>query len=101
MVSYNLILCDLCGDEVYGEFFGEPNSPHEVRGAEPPPVSAVASSSAGVLNEATIDSVLLAALEQFEDQATDMLQLLSEECEDSGTTQRMLRKHQPKCYHQL
>ena len=80
-----MILCDLCGDEVYGEFFGEPNSsPHEVRGAEP--VSAAASSSAGVLNEATVDSVLLAALEQFKDQATDMLQLLSA-CQRNVKTQ--------------
>ena len=48
----------------------------------------------GVLNEATIGSVLLAALEQFEDQATDMLQLLSvsEECEESGTTQTIVKK---------
>ena len=45
MVSYNLILCDLCGDKVNGEFFGEPNSSsHGVRGAEnyqflwPPPL---------------------------------------------------------------
>ena len=98
MVPYNLILCDLCGDKVYGEFFGEPNSsPHEVRRAEQPQVSVAASSSAGVLNEATHDSVLLAALEQFEDQATDMLQLLSvsEECEDSGTTQKKDVKKTP------
>ena len=54
-----------------------------MREAEQPPVSATAHSSVGVLNKATIDSVLLAALEQFEDQTTDMLQLLSvsEECE--------------------
>ena len=32
MASYNSILCELCGDEVYE---GKPNSsPHEVRGAE-------------------------------------------------------------------
>ena len=44
-----MILCDICEDEVYREFFGEPNSsPHEVRGAEQPPVSAAASPSAGV-----------------------------------------------------
>ena len=105
-MPYDLILCDLCGDEVYGEFFGEPNSsPHEVRGAEQPPVSAAASSSAEVLNEATVDSVLLAALEQFEDQATNMLQLLSvsEECEDSGTTQKKenVKKTPAKMLHQL
>ena len=36
-------------DEVYGEFFGEPNgSPHEVKGTEQSPVSVTASSSAGV-----------------------------------------------------
>ena len=72
MVSYNLVLRDLGGDEVYREFFCEPNSsPHELGAAEPPPVSAAASSSAGVLNEANVNSLLLAALEQFEDQATN------------------------------
>ena len=46
MVSYYSILCDLCGDEVYGEFFGEPNSSsHGVSGAEKLPVSVAASSS--------------------------------------------------------
>ena len=47
------------------------------------------------LNEATIDSVLLAAIEQFEDQATNRLLIAAlEEYEDSGTTQkRMLRRH--------
>ena len=60
---------DLCGDEVYGEFFGETNSsPHEVRGAEQPLVFVDASFSSGILNEATVNLVLLAALEQFEDQ---------------------------------
>ena len=40
-------------------------------------------------NEATIDSVLLAAIEQFEDQATNRLLIAAlEEYEDSGTTQR-------------
>ena len=40
------------------------------------------------LNEATVDLVLLAALEQFEDQANDRLQLsVLEGCEDPGTTQ--------------
>ena len=38
MVSYDSILqchvCELCGDEVCREFFGEPNSsPHEVSGS--------------------------------------------------------------------
>ena len=46
MVSYESILCDLCGDKVYGEFFSEPNSSsHGVRGAEQLPVSVAASSS--------------------------------------------------------
>ena len=48
MVSYNSI-CELCGDEVCREVFGEPNSsPHELSaGAE----------RLDILNEATIDSV--------------------------------------------
>ena len=71
MVSYNLVLRDLCWDEVYREFFCEPNSsPRELGAAEQLPVSAAASSSAGVLNEANVNSLLLAALKQFEDQAT-------------------------------
>ena len=42
-----------------------------------------------LLNEATIDSVLLAAIEQFEDQATNRLLIaVLEEYEDSGTTQK-------------
>ena len=41
------------------------------------------------LNEATIDSVVLAAIEQFEDQATNRLLIAAlEEYEDSGTTQK-------------
>ena len=41
------------------------------------------------MNEATIDSVLLAAIEQFEDQATNrLLTAALEEYEDSGTTQK-------------
>ena len=41
-----------------------------------------------VLNEATVNSTLLDALEQFEDQATDRLLLSAlEGCEDPGTTQ--------------
>ena len=40
-------------------------------------------------NEATIDSVLLATIEQFEDQATNrLLTAALEEYEDSGTTQK-------------
>ena len=46
MVSYNSILCDLCEDEVYRQFFCEPNgSSHGVRGAEQLTVSVAASSS--------------------------------------------------------
>ena len=42
-----------------------------------------------VLNEATTDSVLLAAKEQFEDQATNRLLIaVLEEYEDSGATQK-------------
>ena len=71
MASYDSILRDLCRDEVYREFFGEPSSSlHELGGAEQAPVSAATSSSEGVLNEATVDSLLLAALEQFKDEAT-------------------------------
>ena len=41
------------------------------------------------LNEATFDSVLLASVGQFEDQATNRLLIaVLEECEDSGTTQK-------------
>ena len=74
MVSYDLILCDFCGVDVYREFFGKPNSsPNEVRCAEQLPVSAATSSLVQqFLNEATIDSVLLVALE---DQATDRVLL--------------------------
>ena len=40
-------------------------------------------------NEATIDSVLLAAVEQFEDQTTTRLLIAAlEEYEDLGTTQK-------------
>ena len=40
------------------------------------------------LNETTLDLVLLPALEQFEDQATDRLLLFAlKGCEDPGTTQ--------------
>ena len=54
------------------------------------------------LNEATIDSVLLAAIEQFEDQATNrLLTVALEEYEDSGKTQKEDVNFQPKCYLQL
>ena len=47
--------------------------------------------------------LLLATLEQFEDQATDRLLLsLMEEYGDSGTIQKEgVEKTQAKCYHQL
>ena len=54
-------------------------------GAEQPPVS-----------EATVDLVLLAALEQFKYQATNRpLLAASEEYEDSGTTQKKDVKKKP------
>ena len=41
------------------------------------------------MNEATIDSVLLASIGQFEDQATNRLLIAAlEEYEDSSTTQK-------------
>ena len=98
MVAYNSILhvCELCGDEVCREFFSEPNSnPHEVSGSwtnncqflRPPPLVRT------FLNEATIDLELLAALEQFEDQAANRLPIaVLEEYEDSGTTQKDVKK---------
>ena len=49
-----------------------------------------ASSSAGVLNEATIDLEILAALEQFKNQAIDRLLLTA--LEESGTTQKDVKK---------
>ena len=66
MVSYNSVLHDLCGDEVYREFFCEP------RAAEQLPISAAVSSSAGVLNEANVNSLLATSctIEQLEDQAS-------------------------------
>ena len=47
--------------------------------------------------------VLLAAIEQFEDQTTTMVLIAAlEEYEASGTTQKEdVNKHQPQCYHQL
>ena len=105
MVSYSSVLHDLCGDEVY-RVFCEPNSsPCELGAAKQPPVSAAASSSAGVLNEANVNSLLLATLEQFKDQAaleqfkdqgTDRLLLFAlERYEDSGTTQQEDTKKTP------
>ena len=86
-----------CGDEVYREFFGDPNSsPRELGAAEQPHLSAVASSSAGVLNEANVNTLVLGALEQFEDQVTDWLLLFPlEEYADSGTTQKDDTKKTP------
>ena len=50
------------------------------------PVSAAASSNTGVLNEVTVDSLLLG---QFKDQTTDRLLLFAlKKYEDSGTTQK-------------
>ena len=50
---------------------------------QPPPLVRMFS------NETTIDSVLLAAIEQFEDQATNRLLIAAlEEYEDLGTTQK-------------
>ena len=71
MVSYNSVLRDLCADEVYREFFCEPNSsPCELGAAEQPTFSAAASLSAGVLNEANVNLLLL---KQLEDQASNRL----------------------------
>ena len=77
----------------------------ELRAAEPLPIRAAASSSGGVLNEPNVDSLPLAALEQFkdqaaleqfEDQATDRLLLfVLEGYEDSGTTQKEDTKKTP------
>ena len=74
------------------ESFGEPNSSpcicseQELNNHQclrPPPLVWK------VLNEATIDSVLLAAVEQFEDQTTTRLLITAlEEYEDSGATQK-------------
>ena len=65
-------------------------------GAEQLPVSVAASLVQKFLNEATIDSVLLAAIEQFEDQATHWLLIaVLEEYEDSGTTQKKDVKKTP------
>ena len=58
-------------------------------GAKQPPVSAAASFTAKIFNEATIDSVLLAAVEQFEDQTTTRLLItVLEKYEDLGATQK-------------
>ena len=60
MVSYNYVT------SLRTKFFSE---------AEQPPVSGAASSSVGVLNEATVDMMALVALEQFENQPTNRLLL--------------------------
>ena len=58
-------------------------------GAEQLPVSAAASFSVDVFEWSHHWLVLLAAIEQFEDQATNRLPLaVLEEYEDSGTTQK-------------
>ena len=106
MVSYDSMLCTLCGDAVYEEFFGGlSSSPHEVRGAEQPPVSMAASFSAEVFKSSHHWLVvLLAALDQFEDQATNRLLVsMLEEYKDSGTTpiKKDVKKTPAKCYHQL
>ena len=88
--------------------FDEPNSsPCELEAAEQPPISAAASSSAGGLNEANVNSLPLAALKQFKDQAaleqfedlgTNRVLLFAlEGYEDSGTQQEDTKRHQPKC----
>ena len=79
------------------KFFDEPSSsPRELGVAEQPHVSVATSSSAGVLNKATVNSLLPAALEQFEDQATSRLLLFAlEGYEDSGTTQKEDTKKTP------
>ena len=59
------------------------------------------------LNEATIDSVLLAALELFEDEATDrvattlcyLMNMKTEAQNNEG--ELVLKRHQLKCYYQL
>ena len=55
------------------------------------------------MNPSTVDSVLLATLEQFECQSINRLLLGPlEEYEDLGTTQKEdVKKTSAKCYHQL
>ena len=72
-----MILHDLYGDEVYREFSVNPIVSMWTGST---PVLAAASSSAGVLNEVNVNSLLLAALEQFKDQAA------LEQFEDQGAT---------------
>ena len=84
------MLCELCGYELCKEFLVNPIVVH-IKWARPeqPHVSAAASFSVEVLNEATTDSVLLAAVEQFEDQTTTRVLIAGfEEYEGSGTTQK-------------
>ena len=78
-----------CGDELYLEFFGDSSSiPHELGAAEQLLISAAVSSSTAVLNKATVDSLLLVALEQFKDRYPWLLLFALEKYEDLGTTQK-------------
>ena len=71
-------------------------------GDEQQPVSVAASFMWKFLNEGTIDSVLLAAIEQFKDQATNRVLIAAlGKCEDSGTTQKDVKKTSAKMLHQL
>ena len=97
MVSYDSILhvWELCGHEVCREFLVNPIAVHmNCQFLRPPPLVWK------FLNEATIDSVLL---ERFKDQTTTRLLIaaLEEMKTRAQHKRRMLRRHQPKCYHQL
>ena len=72
-----------------------------VRAEQPPVFVAAFFKVRKFLNEATIDLVLLAAVEQFEDQTTARLLIIAlEEYEESGTAQKE-DVNQPKCNHDL
>ena len=72
---------------VYRELFCKLNSsPHELGAAEQPPVSAATPSSAGVLIEANVNSLLLAALKQLRTKLP--ISWYTEGYEDLGTTQK-------------
>ena len=93
MVSYDSIIhiCKLCEDNSAESFVANPIVVHmNWVGAEKLPVSAAASSSAKVFEWTHCWlSTILAAIEQFEDQATNRLLLSAlEEYEDSGATQK-------------
>ena len=62
-------------------------------GAEQPPVAVAASSSVEVFEWSHL---LLAVIKHFKDQATRPIAVL-EKYEDSGTTEKVLIRHQPKC----